>query len=166
MTIISKRAAALVVAVAAGTTAGVAGAVPPPPDGTFQGDTSQTNIEHHVVQVDTNSDGRVQRVFIQWQAKCKVKGQFWTSTTKVTNGPSGLVQSGDVFSRKHSYTGKVNKNIKGKISYTLDGKFADNDNAAGTWKAKVIVRRKGKKIDTCTLPKITWTAQRVTDQPG
>jgi hypothetical protein len=164
MTVISKRGTALVVAVAAGATAAVAGAVPPPPDGTFQGNTSQSNIERHRIQVETNADGHVQRVFIQWRAKCKVKGQFWTSTTKVANGPNGLAQSGDQFSRKKTYTGDAGGGVKGRITYTLKGHFEDNDNAAGTWTAKVIVKRKGKKIDTCKLPQITWTAQRVITQ--
>jgi hypothetical protein len=148
------------VAVVAGTAA-VALAVPPPPSSTFQGDTSQTNIQRHGVQVDTDDNGHVSQVIIQWKAKCKAKGKFWTSTTRVTAGANGLPQAGDVFSRKRTYTGNAGGGFKGMIKYSLAGQFTDNDNANGTWSAKVVVRKNGKKIDSCKLPKITWSAARV-----
>lgn len=148
-------------AVVAGLTAASAVAVPPPPSSTFQGNTSQTNIKRHGVQVETDERSLVQRVFIQWRAKCKAKGKFWTSTTKVSRGSRGLPQNGDVFSYNHAYTGNVGGGIKGRIKYRLRGSFSDNDNAAGTWSAKVIVKRNGKKIDSCKLKQITWTASRV-----
>ena len=148
-----------VMAVVAGTAA-VAVAVPPPPDGTFVGDTSQTSIKRHGVQVETDANGHVSRVIIQWKAKCKVKGKFWTSTTNIAAGSKGLPQSGDVFSRKRSYTANAGGGIKGRIKYALAGQFTDNDNATGTWSAKVVVRKRGKKIDSCKLPKITWGAAR------
>jgi hypothetical protein len=142
-------------------TAAVALAVPPPPASTFQGNTTQTSIKRHGVQVETDDNGRVSRVIVQWQAKCKAKGKFWTSSTTVTNGQGGLAQSGDVFSRKRSYTANAGGGFKGKITYTLTGQFTDNDNATGTYSAKVVVKKKGKKIDSCKLPKITWSAARV-----
>jgi hypothetical protein len=140
-------------------------AVPPPPDSTFQGNTSQTNIQRHAVQVDTDATGHVKQVFVQWRAKCKSKGKFWTSTTKVSRGAAGLPQNGDVFGYTHTYKGNAGGGVTGKIKYTLKGSFSDADNAAGTWTAKVIVKRSGKKIDTCKLPKVTWTAARVAHNP-
>jgi hypothetical protein len=142
-------------------TAAVALAVPPPPSSTFQGSTTQTSIKKHGVQVETDSNARVSRVIIQWRATCKAKGKFWTSTTPVTNGQGGLAQSGDVFSRKRTYTANAGGGFKGKIKYALSGQFTDNDNASGTYSAKVVVKKNGKKIDSCKLPKITWTASRV-----
>jgi hypothetical protein len=147
-------------AVAAGTAA-VALAVPPPPTSTFEGETSQTTIKKHGVQVKTDANAHVSRVIVQWRAKCKAKGKFWTSTTPVTAGPNGLPQSGDVFSRKRTYTANAGGGIKGKITYSLSGQFTDNDNANGTFSAKVVVRKRGKKIDSCKLPKITWSAARI-----
>ena len=141
---------------------GVAVAVPPPPDSTFSGETSQTNIQRHAVQVDTDSNGHVSQVIIQWRAKCKVKGQFWSSTKRIRRGTQGLPQSGDVFSRTQTYTADAGGGIKGRIKYTLSGSFTDDDNVNGTFKARVVVRRNGRKIDTCKLPQITWSATRAT----
>jgi hypothetical protein len=152
--------AAAAAGVAAGIAAGGAAAVAPPPGGTFFGETSQTAVANHSVEVDTNASSRVQRVYVQWQAKCKAKGKFWTSTTKVSNGSKGLFQNGDVFQRKHSYTGNAGGGITGRITYSLKGHFTDNDHADGTWTAQVVVRRKGKKIDSCKTPKITWSVTR------
>jgi hypothetical protein len=152
-------AGATAAAVVAGTGA-VALAVPPPPSGTFAGNTSQTSLKNHAVEVDTDANAHVSRVIIDWQAKCKVKGKFWTSRTRVTAGANGLPQSADAFAYKHGYTAKAGAKIKGKITYSLAGQFSDNDNAAGTWSAKVVVRKSGKKIDTCKLRKITWSATR------
>jgi hypothetical protein len=162
--ITSRTGAAGVAVLVAGAAATAAFAVPPPPDSVFDGNTSQTNIENHQVEVKTDAAGHVRTVYVQWRAKCKVKGKFWSSTTKVSNGSAGLPLSGDVFAYKHSYTANAGGGIKGKISYSLKGSFSDNDNAAGTWSAKVIVKRKGKKIDTCKLPKITWTAARQAEE--
>ena len=152
--------AAAAAGVAAGIAAGGAAAVAPPPGGTFFGETSQTAVTNHSVEVDTNASSRVQRVYVQWQAKCKAKGKFWTSTTKVSNGSKGLFQNGDVFQRKHSYTGDAGGGITGRITYALKGHFTDNDHAKGTWTAQVVVRSKGKKIDSCNTPKITWSVTR------
>jgi hypothetical protein len=152
--------AAAAAGLAAGIAAAGAAAVAPPPSATFSGETSQTAIDNHGVEVDTNASSRVQRVYVGWQAKCKAKGKFWTSTTKVSNGSKGLFQNGDVFQRKHSYTGNAGGGITGRISYVLKGHFTDNDHAQGSWTAQVVVRKNGHKIDTCKLPKVTWSVTR------
>ena len=160
MTITSRHGTAVAIAgIVAGATAAVAVAVPPPPSSQLTGDTSQTAIRHHGVEVDTDAAGHVSPVYIQWQAKCKAKGKFWTSTTKIAN-KNGIPQQGDVFKLTHSYTANAGGGIKGRITFKLAGQFTDNDNANGTWSAKVIVKRHGKKIDSCKTPRITWTAAR------
>jgi hypothetical protein len=156
---ISKRGAICTAAVAAGVTAAGAAAVPPPPDSTFEGQTSQANIRNHGVRLTTDAEGRVTRFAIQWRGNCNAKGKFWTSTS-VVKAPDGLKQDGDVFSRKRSYLAHAGGGITGKIRYTLSGQFTDDDNANGTWAAKVTVRRDGKKIDKCRSPKVTWSAAR------
>jgi hypothetical protein len=158
---ISKVGAVATGAVAAGlTAAAVALAVPPPPSSSFEGQTSQTKIDDHGVRVETDANGHVSRVTIGWRAKCKKKGQFWTATTVVNGGSDGLQQNGDVFSLKGSYTGNAGGGIKGKVTVNLQGAFTDNDNAKGTWSAKVVVRKKGKKIDSCKTPKVNWSVAR------
>jgi hypothetical protein len=142
-------------------TAAVALAVPPPPSGVFRGTSSQAAPDNEVV-VRTDANGHVSKFRIQWHAKCQVKGKYWGSETTVRPGPNGLAMTGDVFKRKHTYVGDAGGGITGKITYTLKGQFADNDNASGTWGAKVIVKKNGHKIDTCTLKKITWSVARAT----
>ena len=149
------------VAVVGLTAAGAGASVPPPASGTFEGNTSQTNIPKHGVQVKTNAGGKVQRVIVQWRAKCASKGKFWTSTTVVRGGSAGLPQNGDVFSAQRGYTGNAGGGIKGKIKYKLSGQFVNDGNAEGTWSARVVVKRNGRKIDTCKLKQITWTAEKV-----
>ena len=169
--ITSRSGAAGAVVLAAGVAATAAFAVPPPPSSVFDGNTSQTSVKDHRVEVQTNSAGHVKAVYVQWRAKCKAKGKFWRSTTKASKS-GGLPESGDAFSYKHTYKARIfdeddqPTDITGTITYTLKGSFSDNDNVAGTWTAKVIVKKKRKKIDTCKLPKITWTAKRVEEQQG
>jgi hypothetical protein len=159
---ISQHGAAVGIAAAlAATTAAVALAVPPPPSGVFRGTTTQKIADHQVV-LRTDANSHVSKYKIDWQAKCQVKGKYWTSRTVISPGPNGLAMTGDVFKRKHTYYGDAGGGITGKITYTLKGHFTDNDNATGTWGANVIVRRNKHKIDTCTLKKTTWSAVRGT----
>jgi hypothetical protein len=161
MTVISKRGVIGTAAVVAGITATGAMAVPPPPSSIFTGQTSQ-KIQRHDIKVVTDANSHVSQVVIQWRAKCKVKGLFWTATTSVRNGPNGLPQTGDVFRTNGSYTGNAGGGIKGRITIALQGAFTDADHASGKWSASVVVRKRGKKIDSCKTPKkpITWSVSR------
>jgi hypothetical protein len=161
MTVISKRGVIGTAAVVAGITATGAMAVPPPPSSIFKGQTSQ-KIQGHDIQVETDANSHVSRVVIEWRAKCKAKGKFWTATTSVRNGTKGLPQTGDVFRRKGSYTGNAGGGVKGRVTISLQGAFTDADHASGKWSASVVVRKNGKKIDSCKTPKkpITWSVTR------
>jgi hypothetical protein len=162
MTLLSKSrltAGAATTAVAA-VTAAVALAVPPPPSGTFTGTTSQTKLKEHNISLTTDANGHVASATINWQAKCKKKGKFWTAKTTINGGSDGFAQTGDVFQQRGSYTGKVGGGIKGVVTATISGSFTDNDNASGRWSAKVTVKRKHKVIDRCKLTKLKWHATR------
>ncbi|MEA2469506.1 MAG: hypothetical protein QOE38_504, partial [Thermoleophilaceae bacterium] len=101
------------------------------------------------------------RLTLGWQAKCKQKGKFWTANTVVNGGATGIPQTGDVFHELGSYTGNTgDPSIKGKVSISLKGQFSDADHAAGTWNAKVIVKKKGKTIDKCKSPTVKWKVTR------
>src|SRR6059058_1367147 len=163
---ISQRGAAAlgVSATVAGMTAVVAMAVPPPPSSSFEGSSSQTQLSDHLVRVKTDANGHVFRMRINWQAKCKVKGKYWTSDTRIKAGPNGLPMNGDVFKKNKSYTADAGGGITGRITYAMKGHFTDNDHAVGTWTASVIVKRNGTKIDSCKTPTkkpITWSVARV-----
>jgi hypothetical protein len=158
----SKRVAVAAVVVS-GVTAASALAVPPPPDASFSGDTSQTSAENHAVSLKTDANGHVSEVSIDWRAKCKRKGVFWTAGTTINAGPDGLPMQGDVFGDKGSYVSNASSKIKGKVSVTLAGQFSDENTASGNWRAKVTVFKKkhGKfrKYDKCKAS-ITWNATR------
>ena len=162
MAMFSKRGAtaAAVTSVAAGMAAAVAMAVPPPPSSSFSGNTSQTRAPNHTVTLQTDANGHVSQMTIDWRANCKKKGIYWTATTQLNGGTAGLPQNGDVFKDAGSYTGNAGNGIKGKVTIKMQGQFSDNDNASGTWTAKVTVRKKGKKIDFCKTPAVTWSAVR------
>src|SRR4051812_11113333 len=126
---ISKRGSVATAVAIVGATATTAMAVPPPPSSSFQGETSQSNIRDHAVAVDTDAGGHVSQVSIDWRAKCKVKGKFWTASTTIGGGDAGLPQSGDVFSKKGSYTSNAGGGVKGRVTAALQGSFSDNDTA-------------------------------------
>ena len=158
----SKRVAAAAVIVA-GAAAVPAAAVPPPPDGSFSGETAQANLEDNGVEFATDPGGRVSQFRIGWRAKCKRKGISWTTVTVIQPRSGGLAMQGDVFGADGSYTGHAGRKTKGKVTVSLRGQFNDNDNASGTWSAKVTVfkkkRGKFRKHDKCSVS-TTWTAQR------
>lgn len=163
MALISKtRGIALTATVAAGLSATTALAVPPPPGGTFTGTTNQPKAKYHKTKVVTDANGRVSEVSVGWRAPCRKKGVFWSTETKISGGSSGLPQTGEVFHQAGSYTGNAGGGIKGRITISMNGKFADNDNVFGTWNAKVTVKnKKGKTIDKCKVTGIKWKASRV-----
>jgi hypothetical protein len=157
----SRAIAVTATTVAAGLAAATALAVPPPASSSFAGKTNQTKIHDHGVTLDTDANGHVSRITLGWQAKCKQKGKFWTANTVVNGGATGIPQTGDVFHELGSYTGNTgDPSIKGKVSISLKGQFSDADHAAGTWNAKVIVKKKGKTIDKCKSPTIKWKVAR------
>jgi hypothetical protein len=162
MAVVSKSRAVAVAAttMAASLTAATALAVPPPPSSTFKGVTSQLAAKFHKVKVVTDANGHVSTLSLGWRAQCKKKGIFWSTETKVTGGSAGVPQSGDVFHQAGSYTGNAGGGVTGKIAIAFSGQFTDNDHANGTWTAKVIVMKKGKKIDKCKTGKITWSVTR------
>jgi hypothetical protein len=154
-----SRLSAAVALVVAGVTAPMAMAVPPPPDGTFSGETAQANAEQRAVDLSTDSEGQIADFSIDWRAKCKRKGRFWTAGTNIGGGAIEL--QGEVFGADGSYKSPVEgTKIKGKVTVSLRGTFDDENTASGTWKAKVKVFRRGKRIDTCKV-NTSWSAQRV-----
>jgi hypothetical protein len=154
-----KRVAVATVLVA-GVGATSAVAVPPPPDGQFSGESSQ-NIRRHKVKIVTDSAGQISKFSIGWEAKCKKKGQFWTTGTVVNAGAISL--DGDVFSAGGGYKSDDPGGIRGKVKVSLSGSFSDESTASGTWSAKVTVFKKNRhgkyrKIDKCKTGPVDWTA--------
>jgi hypothetical protein len=157
----SRAIAATATTVAAGLAAATALAVPPPPSSTFKGKTNQLKSKRHKVKVVTDANGHVSQLNVGWRAQCKKKGVFWSTETQVTGGDAGVPQDGDVFHQAGTYTGHAGTGITGRITISFKGQFIDNDNVKGTWNAKVIVMKNGKKIDKCKQTGIKWKAQRV-----
>jgi len=158
----TRAIAATATVAVVGASAAVAMAVPPPPDSHFEGQTNQHRAKYHKVNLDTDTNGHVSEISVGWRAPCRKKGVFWSTETKITGGSAGLPMNGDVFHRAGSYTGTTSSGIKGKITISMKGRFIDNDNAKGTWDAKVTVKnKKGKTIDKCKVIGIKWKAARV-----
>ena len=153
-------AAVAVSGAVAGMTAAAAMAVTPPPSGIFDGHTSQTQIGDNAVRVKTDANSHVSKFKIRWEAKCKVKGKYWTSRSTISGGANGLPMKGDVFKKNKTYTADAGNGITGRITYAMKGHFTDNDHAVGTWNASVVVKRNGTKIDSCKTPNITWSVTR------
>lgn len=140
-----------------GVGAGSAMAVPPPPDGSFVGETAQENARDRRVQLRTDANGQVSQFGIVWRAKCNRKGRFWSAGTAVRGRAIEL--DGETFTAEGSYEDRVNRKVTGTVTVSMRGSFTDENTATGTWKAKVVVRKNGKKIDTCRA-NTTWTVER------
>jgi hypothetical protein len=141
----------------AGVGAGGAMAVPPPPDGSFSGQTAQENARDRRVHLSTDANGQISQFAIEWRAKCKRKGRFWSAGTAVRGRAIEL--QGETFSADGSYEGRVNRKVTGTVTATMRGSFTDDDHAVGTWEAKVVVRKNGRKIDKCKAD-TTWAVER------
>jgi hypothetical protein len=155
-----RTSALLAMAMAASLSAATAVAVPPPPSSSFSGSTNQTKAPQHDVTLDTDANGHVSVMNIDWRAKCKKKGIFWTAKTRINGGSAGFKQNGDAFGQGGTYTSKAGGGVKGTVTATAKGSFVDADHATGTWTAKVVVRKKGKKIDKCQTGTVKWTVAR------
>ena len=162
MVVVSKSRSIAVAAttLVAGLTAATALAVPPPPDGSFKGKTNQTKAKHRTVTIQTDANSHVSTMTVAWRAKCNRKGFFWSAETRIRGGDDGVPQTGDVFHQAGSYTSHPGGGITGRVTISMRGQFTDQDNANGTWTAKVTVRKKGKTLDKCKTGLVKWKVAR------
>jgi len=108
---------------------------------TYKGKTSQK----YFVEVKTGTDGVVKTAGLAWRAPC---GQG-----RVYGGTTGFRAPIDVAIQD---SGTYRKRTKGTFAGRRD---PASDRWTGTWAVKVMVTRKGKVVDRCTLKRVTWTAR-------
>jgi hypothetical protein len=145
------------------TTAAVAVALVAPSqaaaDKSFSGKTSQNRS----VSLTTGDDNVLKTFRVNWiTRRCAQSGARFQHITSFR--PPFDSATPDAFSDARSFTVRDRGRIRSRVTITLAGQHAfDPANPAaekwfGTLKAKVVVRRRGKVIDRCTLRSINWEA--------
>jgi hypothetical protein len=124
-----------------------------PTKGLYAGQSAQTKVPDHGVELRVDKQHRVARFAIDWRAFCKKPGRFWDAGTEINNPKNDPIGT---FHSHGTYTSKTPEGFKGKITLTVDGRFTDKTHARGDWKATVkVFNPNGKRIDTCKV-KTTW----------
>jgi hypothetical protein len=116
----------------------------------FRGKTSQGRL----ASVVTEADGTPRRVRIGWKAPCRTGATYTTVTRFVA--PFDMAQPG-----RFSDGGTFRARIPGyRVRFTgfADGSLRPDGTWAGTFRIKAIVTRKGRRVDTCRLENVTWSA--------
>ena len=116
---------------------------------TYRGTTGQGSNAGVVV----DSQGITQRVTIAWTARCGQFGVRWKDATTVP-GPfrsqSSLREAGRYRVRSGRFTGSIAVRLRATKVSAFRWK--------GTFKASVVVRRRGKVIDRCRMGTTRWRA--------
>jgi pyruvate carboxylase len=141
-TVLTATAAACLLAAAVPAPASAASA--------FRGKTSQGRL----ASVVTAADGTPKRVRIGWKAPCATGATYSTITRFVA--PFDMAQPG-----KFSDGGSFRARIPGySVRFTAfaAGSLQPGGTWAGTFRVKAVVSRKGKRVDTCRLKRVSWSA--------
>ena len=157
------RLAGLVPALIAGALAAPAAAQEPPDEPverrTYRGETSQDRP----VAVRTDTDGLVERVRISWAATACRRGRYYRTTTVDTRPfdrvtPTRLRDEYDYVERS---AGGIRATVTATLVARLEGSGA-RERWTGTFRTRVVVRRDGRRVDTCrTRRAVRWTARLV-----
>ena len=98
----------------------------------------------------TDADGVAKKAEVGWKADCSGDATL-TDTTGITFGDDGdLIVVDD-------YTINDDNGIKIDVSFSYKAKRKGAGSYKGDFRATGVVRRNGKKIDTCKTPKITFS---------
>jgi len=126
----------------------------------FQGKTQQGRA----VTVRVGDDGLVERVRVRWKAvRCRRGKAFFQDETTFRarfddSRPEAFADAG-------RYTVSERGALRSRITIRIDGsRELDAANPAaeawtGTLRATIVVRRRGRAFDRCTLPSIGWRAE-------
>lgn len=126
----------------------------------FRGKTQQGRT----IKLTIGDDGLLQTLNINWiTRRCRhSRARFQHRTTF---RPPFDTSTPDAFSDAGAFTDIQSGGIRSRVNITLGGQRTQLDPAdpaterwKGTLKASVVVRRRGKVIDRCTLRQITWTS--------
>jgi hypothetical protein len=122
----------------------------------FRGETSQKRFASVVV----GADGLVTRIRISYSAPCGDPRYRFPNVLRV-EPPFDTATPDDVTTRL-----KLNDKLLGggrsrqtvTVTAHRSGDAAGAESWRGTFKTRVVLTRGGKKLDTCELKRVTWTA--------
>lgn len=128
-------------------------------DTSFSGKTAQNRS----VSLTTGDDGVLKTFRINWLTRrCALSGSRFQHITRFR--PPFDESTPDLFDDERSFTVADRGRIRSRVTLTLTGQHAldpavpEAEKWFGTLKAKVVVRRRGKVIDRCTLRSTNWEA--------
>ena len=155
---------ALLAALAAGalTTPAAAQETPEEPvePRTYRGETQQ---DRRVV-LRTGTDGLVRRVRVDWVATRCRRERFRYASQTVDTPPFDAV-SETRLRDEYDYVERSRGGVRATVTVTLAARregTADREHWSGTFRARVVVRRDGRRVDTCrTARTVRFTARLV-----
>jgi tRNA/tmRNA/rRNA uracil-C5-methylase (TrmA/RlmC/RlmD family) len=140
----------------------VAGLIAPAQAAAIKKFTGKTQ-QNRTINLTIGDDGTLESGNINWiTRRCAQSGSRFQNITRFT-GPYDQ-DTPEAFSDSGAYTVRDRGRIRSRVSVTLSGQhFFDPANPAaekwvGTFKATVVVRRRGRVIDRCRLRSTTWEA--------
>ena len=128
-------------------------------DKSFAGKTAQNRS----VSLTTGDDNVLKTFRVNWLTrKCALSGSRFQHITRFR--PPFDSATPDAFTDAGSFTVADRGRIRSRVTMTITGQHAfdpavpEAEKWFGTLKAKVVVRRRGKVIDRCTLRSTNWEA--------
>ena len=131
----------------------------------FRGRTSQERF----ATVVTGADGLVARIRISYSAPCRA-GREYRFPNVFRFGPSLDASTVDdvtdaVTVRQRLKGGGRSRQTASIVAHrTVDA--AGVETWSGTFKTRIVLSRSGKRLDTCELKRVRWTAQASTTAPS
>jgi hypothetical protein len=108
------------------------------------------------VVLRTGSDGLVNHVRIGWRAKCQ-DGTYTSRTIFLppfdTTTSTAVADVGDYNAKPDGYQSAIHVRVKGAW-------VASTGRWRGTFGVRVRVSKAGKRVDTCRVKKLRWSAGR------
>jgi ABC-type histidine transport system ATPase subunit len=120
----------------------------------YRGETSQKQLASVVVA----ADGQVQRVRIAYSAPCSDPRYRFPNTMRFE--PPFDSATPDAVTETLTLREHLKGGGRTRQTVTLTATRA-NDVWSGTFATKVVLTRAGKRLDTCVLKRVRWTATRV-----
>jgi hypothetical protein len=122
----------------------------------FRGDTSQGRRASVVV----GTDGLLRAARVNWRARCRDGRVFEKTIFRRPHDES----TPDAFFDSGTYRRRSDDGYRLRFTTTIRGRrlgSGANERWRGTFRAKVLVTRRGNYVDTCRLRGLRWTARLV-----
>ena len=149
----SRSAAVLVILLGCLAVPGVAEAK------VFRGETAQGRAASVVV----GSDSLVRRARVNWRARCR-KGRFVDRTDftrPFDSSTADAIADEGVYRIRQRGGWRVRVTVRLRARRVFDAAHPLRESWSGTLGARVLVTRRGRYVDTCTLRRLRWRARLV-----